>query len=244
VRFVDSHMHLEVQDLQTLMPLAASNRTLLVTCGVDRKTSREALGLAQKYAGQVVAFVGIHPSEAVKSEGTEWLRRALAEATGLGEVGLDPTYSSIGPRGAQMKAILAELEMAEKMKKPVQVHSREAEMASLDVLSRFQLPRVLMHWLESEQALPTALDRGYFVSYGPALLYSKRLQRMAVRSPPGQVLTETDSPVPFRPLGAKGPSLVPSVVFRLAEIWGTTFDDARETLVANALRFLGLPEKG
>jgi TatD DNase family protein len=225
------------------MPLSEANQTLLVTCGVDRKTSQEALELAEKYPGQVMAFVGIHPSEA-KKEGTRWLHIALAKATGLGEVGLDPTYSSVGPRGTQMKVILDELELAQNLRKPVQIHSREAETAALDVLGGFELPRVLMHWLESEQALPHALERGYFVSYGPALLYSKRLQRMAARTPPTQVLTETDSPVPYRPLGAKGPSLVPSVVFRLAGLWGVRFDEAREVLLANALRFLGLPEKG
>jgi TatD DNase family protein len=244
VRFVDSHLHLAEQDLPTLMPLSVANQTLLVTCGVDRKTSREALRLAEMYPGQVVAFVGVHPSEATKTEGIGWLRRALAKAAGLGEVGLDPTYSSAGPRGGQMKVILEELEVARRMRKPVQLHSRGAEAAALDVLGGFELPAVLMHWLESEQALPRALERGYYISYGPALLYSKRLQRMAARSPPGQVLTETDSPVPYRPLGAKGPSLVPSVVFRLAELWGIRFDEAREVLLANSLRFLNLSEKG
>lgn len=226
------------------MPLSVANQTLLVTCGVDRKTSGEALRLAKMYPRQVAAFVGVHPSEATKSEGTGWLRSALAEAAGLGEVGLDPTYSSAGPRGAQMKVILEELDMAQKAGKPVQLHSRGAETAALDVLGGFELSRVLMHWLESEEELPRAVERGYYVSYGPALLYSKRLQRMAARSPAGQVLAETDSPVPYRPLGAKGPSLVPSVIFRLAELWGMRFDETREALLANSLRFLGLVEKG
>ncbi len=243
MRFVDSHLHLTEADLPVLMPLSGANQTMLVTCGVDLKTSRQALRLAERYPAQVKAFVGIHPSEA-RSERTGWVRSALTRATGLGEIGLDPTYSSVGPRGAQMKVFLAELELAQKLGKPVQVHSREAETAVLEVLGGFELPGVLMHWLESELALPRALERGYFVSYGPALLYSKRLQRMAARSPPSQVLTETDSPVPFRPVGAKGSSLVPSVVFRLAELWGVRFEEAREVLVANAVRFLGLPEKG
>ena len=244
MRFVDSHLHLAEQDLPSLMPLSVANQTLLVTCGVDRKTSGEALRLAKMYPRQVAAFVGVHPSEATKSEGTGWLRSALAEAAGLGEVGLDPTYSSAGPRGAQMKVILEELDMAQKAGKPVQLHSRGAETAALDVLGGFELSRVLMHWLESEEELPRAVERGYYVSYGPALLYSKRLQRMAARSPAGQVLAETDSPVPYRPLGAKGPSLVPSVIFRLAELWGMRFDETREALLANSLRFLGLVEKG
>ena len=211
---------------------------------MDQETSMEALALASEHPGKVVAFVGVHPSEAAKSGGTEWLQGALAGAAGLGEVGLDPTYSSVGPGSPQMRTLLTELKMAEDQRKPVQVHSREAETAALDVLDGFGLPRVLMHWLESEDALPRALGRGYFVSYGPALLYSKRLQRMAARSPPGQVLTETDSPVPYRPLGARGPSLVPSVVFRLAELWGMEFDEAREVVATNAERFLGVAEKG
>ncbi|MDG7007352.1 MAG: TatD family hydrolase [Nitrososphaerota archaeon] len=244
MRFVDSHLHLTEQDLPALMPLSLSNHTFLVTCGIDRETSQEALKLAERYPGKVAAFVGIHPSEAAKSEAGGWLQNALAGAAGLGEVGLDPTYSQVSPEGAQMKAFLAELELAEKMRKPVQVHSRDAETQVLEVLGRFGLPAVLMHWLESEEALPRALERGYFVSYGPALLYSKKLQRMAMKSPPSQVLAETDFPVPYRPLGAKGPSLVPSVVFRLAEVWGVRFDEAREIVLENTLRYLRLPEKG
>ena len=243
MRFVDSHLHLTEEDSPSLVRLSAANQTLLATCGTDEGTSQGALEMARRYPLQVCAFVGVHPSEA-ETEGTGWLREALARATGLGEVGLDPAYSPVGRGAAQMNVILAELELAHQLRKPVQVHSRNAETAALDVLGGFDLSGVLMHWLESEEALPRALDRGYFVSFGPALLYSKKLQRMAAKSPPGQVLTETDSPVPYRPLGAKGPPMVPSVVFRLARLWGVGFEDARRAVLANSLRFLGLPEKG
>ena len=148
MRFVDSHLHLTEEDLPTLMPLSLSNQTLLVTCGVDRKTSQEALQLAGRYPGKVAAFVGIHPSEAEKSADMGWLRSALAGAAGLGEVGLDPGYSPVSPGGAQMKVILVELELAERLRKPAQIHSRDAEAAVLDVLGGFELPSVLMHWLE------------------------------------------------------------------------------------------------
>ena len=244
MRFVDSHLHLTEEDLPALLPLSLSNQTFLVTCGTDRETSQEALRLAEMHPGRVAAFVGIHPSEAAKPGARGWLQNALARATGLGEVGLDPSYSPVSLDGPQMEVILAELELAEKMRKPVQVHSRGAETQVLEVLGGFELPAVLMHWLESEEALPRALERGYFVSYGPALLYSKRLQRMAMKSPPSQVLAETDFPVPYRPLGAKGPSLVPSVVFRLAELWGVRFEEARAIVLANTVRYLRLPEKG
>jgi TatD DNase family protein len=245
VRFVDSHLHIIDHDPSAILSIGNATQTLLVNCGTDRETSKEALGLARLNPGRVKAFVGVHPSEAVKAKGLDWIRRALAEACGLGEVGLDPTYSSVGPRGAQMKVFQRQLEFAQTLRKPVQVHSRRAESEVFEVLSGFRIGSVLMHWLESEEALPEALGRGYFVSFGPALLYSKRLQRMAASAPPDQVLTETDSPVTYGPLGGvRGPSLVPSVIFSLAELWGLRFEEAGATVVANARRFLGLSEKG
>jgi Tat protein secretion system quality control protein TatD with DNase activity len=68
---------------------------------------------------------------------------------------------------------------------------------------------------------------------------------MASAAEKSLVLTETDAPVAYGPLGeAAGPSLIPSVVFKLAELWGVSFDEAREITVRNAARFLGASEKG
>ena len=245
MRFVDSHLHIGKKEADSLLALADATDTLLVTCGVDRLTSQVGVELASLNPGSVIAFVGLHPSEVLKSSGLAWVRRWLDQAAGLGEVGLDPTYSSAGRRGAQMKAFLDQLEMARRLGKPVQVHSRGAERAALDALDGFRPRGVLMHWFEGEGLLSEVLVRGYFVSYGPALLYSKKLQRMAARSPPDQVLTETDSPVAYGPLrGARGPTLVPSVVFKLAQLWGTRFEEARASVVEGASRFLGISGKG
>ena len=227
------------------MAIAEATQTLLVTCGEDSKTSSLALKHEEEYPMTVVAFVGVHPSEAVKSTSLEWLEVDLGRASGIGEIGLDPKYSEKGPGSAQMEAFLAQLEMARRTRKPVQVHSREAERECLDALGGFALGAVLMHWFQGEEFLQEVIESGYFVSFGPSILYSKKLQRMALRSPRGQVLTETDSPVPFGPLGGvHGPSLVPSVVFRLSELWGERFEETRATLASNAMRFLGGSEKG
>lgn len=245
MRFVDSHLHLGERDADSITAFADASHTLLLACGTDRKSSHDVLEVARAHPGRVKAFVGIHPSEAKKSGQTGWLSRALSEATGLGEVGLDPAYSSAGPRGTQMKLFLTQLEIAQKLGKPVQAHSRGAEREVVETLDGFSLRSVLMHWLQSDEVLPEAMKKGRFISFGPALLYSRKLQRMASKAPHDQVLTETDSPVAFGPLGeVHGPSLVPSVVFKLAEIWGLKFEDTRKTLVDNARRFLGGAEKG
>ena len=224
---------------------AAANQTMLVSCGIDGKTSRATLRLAGVSPENVRAFVGVHPSEAAGAGPLDWLREALGRAAGLGEVGLDPKYSATVPKSAQMRVLLAQLDAAEVFRKPVQVHSRDAERECLDTLGGFRLGPVLMHWFQGEALLSETLGRGYFVSFGPALLYSKRLQKMAARCDPTQVVTETDAPVAYAPLGGiRGPSLVPSVVFKLAELWGVQFEDARATLAGNSRRFLGDSEKG
>ncbi len=244
MRFVDSHLHLG-GDSEGVIASARATQTILVSCGVDRRTSKAGLDLSLSHPGEVVSFVGVHPSEALKERDAGWVARVLSKAAGVGEVGLDPKYSATGPKSGQRKAFRAQLEAAEAASKPVQVHSRGAVRECVDVLGTYTLPSVLMHWFEDEQRLGEVVGRGYMVSFGPSLLYSKRLQRMASSCEPSSVLTETDYPVVFEPLGkAMGPSLIPSVVFRLSELWGRSFEETRAQTLANATRHLGLGEKG
>jgi TatD DNase family protein len=241
VRFVDSHMHLDALDAEGTVPWAKSADAVLFACGVDRKTSGALLSVAAASPDVVNPFVGVHPSEADREVGLDWLEGAAKRAVGMGEIGLDPTYSPIEEGGPQMRAFRVQVELAGRLRKPVQVHSRMAESKCLEALAASGTSRVLMHWLESEEALPKVMDMGYFVSFGPALLYSRKLHRMAMRADPSLVLLETDSPVLYSPLGrVKGPMLIPSVAFKLAEIWGKGFRDTLEACNGNALRFAGL----
>jgi TatD DNase family protein len=245
MRFVDSHIHLDRGEVDRVVAFASSGGGLLLACGVDKETSLDLLRIAERNPEVVKPFVGVHPSEAAKSRGLRWLAAAAGRASGIGEVGLDPTYSSVGDHSRQMNVFVAQLETAQKKGSPVQVHSRGAETRCLEVLEAVGPRRVLMHWLESEEALPMAIGRGYFVSFGPALLYSKKLQRMAGKADPEQVLLESDSPVGYGPLGGvAGPYLIPSVAFRLAETWGKPFADVVAQTVRNAARFLDVPGKG
>lgn len=152
---------------------------------------------------------------------------------------MDPKYSEVSPKSPQMAAFLKQLEAVEKMGKPIQVHSRGAEKECLEVLSSFDVNSVLMHWFQGEAELRVADDRGYFVSFGPALLQSKKLQRMASGLDPARVLAESDGPVTFARLGgAGGSSLIPTVVFKLAELWKLTFSEVEQCLLRNSLGYL------
>ena len=243
MRFVDSHLHLDGKDADATVKFAISAGALLFGCGVDRGTSMALLKAADEAPGTVKAFVGVHPSEAEKAGDLGWLDGAVRRAAGLGEVGLDPTYSSVARGSAQMAVFQAQIDAAGAEGMPVQVHSRRAEAECLELLGESRVQRVLMHWLESEEAVPKAMEKGYYVSFGPAIVYSKKLQRVAARADPSLVLLESDSPVRYGPLGGvAGPALIPSVAFKLAEILGEPFQDTLDGCAENSLRFLG--EKG
>lgn len=244
MRFVDSHLHLDSPDMERVVSYAKGSGAVLLPCGVDERSSGALLRAAAAHRG-VEPFVGVHPSEATKSGELGWLEGALSEAAGVGEIGLDPSYSPTGPGSDQLKAFTAQLEAAEKKGLPVQVHSRGAEAQSIDLLGVYRLKGVLMHWLEAENALDAVIERGWFVSFSPALVYSKKIQRVAKRCDLSLALTESDNPVPYAPLGGvRGTPLVPSVAFKLGELWGKPFQEALFLTAENAMRFLGRPSKG
>lgn len=240
MRFVDSHVHLS--DYSTTLGIlgaAEETRTGLFACGTDRPTSEQTVRLASDNPEVVSAFVGVHPSEAKKQTGTDWLPGLLSRASGVGEIGLDPKYSETGVDGQQTILFREQLAVAEAAGKPVQVHSRNAEATCLDELQAHRLAAVLLHWFNGESELGRAEGSGYFVSFGPALIESRKLQRMASSYDEDLILVESDGPVSFAPLGgAEGPMTVPSVVFKLAELRGVSFEEMAETTVRNALSYL------
>lgn len=246
MRFLDVHVHLSDFATEEQLSYARRTGTRLVAAGVDAQTSSVNLELGSRLPGLVLPFVGVHPSEAEKAPGAAAaIERMAAGAAGIGEIGLDPKYSPVGEGSAQIIAFRSQLETAEREGKPVQVHSRDAEEACVGELATYRCRSVLLHWFEGEEMLEKVQGRGYYVSVGPALLYSKRLQRIAARSDQDLLLTESDGPVPYGPLGGVfGPFLVPSVVLKLAELRRASFEEMAERVAANGERFLADEGKG
>lgn len=194
-----------------------------------------------KFRQVAFLFAGLHPNEAqAELERTlAMVRREAASVDGIGEIGLDgATYAP-----AQLLSFTKQLELAEELGKPVSVHSRGKVGEVLSTLASYGVRSVLLHWFDgSERELEEACGRGYFVSFGPAVLYSRRLARLASRCGEASILTETDAPVRF---GAcfegreSSPDLIPSVVFALARIRRCPPLDLEKSVAGNASRFLG-----
>jgi TatD DNase family protein len=239
----DAHVHLPAYpDPEAVVSSAARRGMRLALVCVAPAEAAPSLDLRTRHPNILKCFVGVHPSEAASSpRALEELSPFWDAADGVGEVGLDPKYSEVSASSAQMRLFRGQVEVAARTKKPIQVHSRGAEAACIDVLDGYPMGPVLMHWFEGEEVIGRVLSRARtYVSFGPALLYSKKLQRVALRCPPETVLVESDGPVTFAALGGpQGPGLVPSVAFRLAELWGRSFDEAAVQLSSNAKGYFG-----
>ncbi len=245
--YYDSHLHLsECSDIESILNFAGSEPFELFSNSVGVGDSRRNLELGRRHPEKVRVFVGIHPSEASRDQPLEELELLSRDADGIGEVGLDPKYSSVEEGSPQVRLFAGQLGLAERLGKPVQVHTRDAEKACLDKLNSFHPPRVLLHWFEGEELASRAAGRGYYVSFGPALLYSKKLARIAKGYPEELVMTESDAPVSYRTLGelVAGPYLIPSVVFFLAQLKGVDFKEMETSLSENSRRYLNGGRKG
>ncbi len=238
---LDAHVHLPAyQDPREVVFAARSRSIRLLSVTVSPGEASMNFLLRQEDPYTVKCFIGVHPSEALSSGAMlADLDPLWEKADGVGEVGLDPKYSEVDGKSPQMNLFREQLGVAERLQKPTQVHSRGAEELCLDVLDGYALPSLLLHWFEGEGLTERVFSHPRdFVSFGPALLYSKKLMRIAGRCPPDRVLVESDGPVPYAPLRrAEGPGLIPSVVFKLAEVWGMTFEDAAAQLALNATSY-------
>jgi TatD DNase family protein len=175
----------------------------------------------------------------------ELARLSEKAVCGIGEIGLDRKYvASDEAYQTQRRVFHKMLELAEEVNKPISVHSRGSQDDVLDLLRSYRLEGVLLHWFSgSERQLRVALDGGYYVSFGPTLVYSKRTQALARLTPPDYVLTETDGPVRYGACFENRmavPSFLVSVVDALAWLWGTAWHEAGSRVETNTLRYLGL----
>jgi hypothetical protein len=77
-------LHLDkVSDLDTIA-LASANGTVLASCGTDRRSSLDGIALSLGHPEVIRAFVGVHPSEALKFKELGWVKTAMKSATGIG----------------------------------------------------------------------------------------------------------------------------------------------------------------
>jgi TatD DNase family protein len=235
-------------DRQQVLDNALQSRlAAMLLVGFDLETSRAAVALARQL-GWARASVGIHPNAAAEHTDRHFAEiRALAqepEVVAIGETGLD-YYRHRTPPDRQRATLDWHLDLAEELRLPVVIHSREAESDTAAALtSRPSSPSPgLLHCFSStdEGYLDRMLDHGYYISFAGPLTYksAEPLRAMARLVPTERLLVETDCPY-LAPVPRRGkrnePAFVRYTADQLAETRGVPFETLVEQLWSNSVR--------
>ncbi|MEM3403963.1 MAG: TatD family hydrolase [Nitrososphaeria archaeon] len=247
---VDAHCHLVDDYLKPFLPLiirsCEANGIVIFSNSMNLESSRISIELGRKHSELVKVFVGVHPWEANNFQEDAFDRLVVSELnsiSGIGEIGLDWKYLDRVPMKAQRRVLEHQLQLAEKYLLPVNVHSRRAYQEVLDTLGRYSLKSVLLHWFSgTEDQMERGLDRGYFFSFGPTVLYSKKTQKLLIKCGLDRVLVETDSPVEYNACFGNTPSnplFIYSVAYAISNILKKNLEETLNIMLNNSQNYIG-----
>jgi len=246
----DVHIHLSDNEYSDDMEyiLTAMDKMKIRACCVsmDNTSSKSTLDLSQR-SSLILPFIGIHPEKADDDLNSmvDLITQNSNKISGIGEIGLDKTYvSDEAGFSRQVMVFQQMLSLAEKLDKPVSIHSRKTLDEIFSILPSYSLKGVLLHWFSgSKKQLQKAMELGCFVSYGPAMIYSGDKQVLLSETSVDKILLETDGPVRFsRCFGLKTAQItfLPSVLFCAADVMKRSYDEMLLIVEKNVNSYLGV----
>ena len=244
----DSHIHLSDTEYEDEIPLIINSmkRLCIKACCVsmDYSSSKKTLELGEQ-TDLVLPFIGIHPEKAQSD--TESIFKMINEnyekISGIGEIGLDSTYTNSDEEFQKQEEVFkTQLSYAEKLAKPVSIHSRKTLDQILEILPSYKIPSVLLHWFDgSKKQLQKAMDLQCYVSFGPVMIYSQDKQVLLSKANRDRILVETDGPVRFsRCFENKTAQIdfIPSIVFCASKVLHMNYDELCNVIEQNSQRYL------
>jgi len=263
---IDVHCHLNFHSFEkdydeVIKSAFEAGVTKIINVGTKIDSSQKAVELAQKYEN-LYSIIGVHPHHADKLE-DGWIQalQSLAKnpkVVGIGEIGLDYfSYKSndiVDPK-LQKEVFIKQIELAHKLKLPLQIHNRHAGKDIIDILinhkSLILNPPGMFHcFAGSIDILKQALNLGFYIGFDGNITYSgiapgedTDLKTLVKYTPMDRILVETDSPF-LTPEPHRGSRNVPVYVIItarfIAKIKGLTFADLEAKTTANAIKLFTL----
>lgn len=226
---VDTHCHLNLnsfeQDLEDVLSRAWERGiTRILIPGTDLESSRRAVEISHSDE-RLFAAVGFHPNEAGnwQSDSADRLRELARDpkVIALGEIGLDYYWNTF-PAEVQRRVLLEQLSLADELKLPVVLHSRNSLNDLLPLLAMRKTtvhPPGVLHSFEGtlEEAWQ-AWEMGYFIGIaGPVTFRNAPQKQQLVQTMPLEsLLIETDAPY-LTPHPYRGRRNEPAFVYYVLE---------------------------
>ena len=245
---IDSHCHIglnqtDVTGLLMRAQLAGVTSMLSVACSVREYPA--LLKLLETYPTIDGAF-GIHPEYAATVPSDEEFCQMISAHPNLvavGECGLDYHYMA-EEKDIQIQAFERQITLAARLKKPLIVHTREADSDTISILKTAHKDGLLsaggvIHCFTGSQELAdAALDMGFYISASGVITFkmSDNVRQVISTVPLNRLLIETDSPymapVPYRGK-INEPSYIVKTAEKLAEMKGVPVQEVERITTEN-----------
>jgi TatD DNase family protein len=220
----------------------------VVAVGENLTDARRNLELAASFPGLVYPAAGLFPTilDPVQAAAiADLLRGEPAGWVAIGEVGLDYWKVQDEEEREVQRSIFTDfVRLARELDLPLNVHSRSAGRATIELLLELGAERVQMHAFDGRaaNALP-GVEAGFFFSVPPSIVRSPQKRKLIGRLPLTALLLESDAPVlgPV-PSERNEPANVTVALDAIAEIHGIARQAVVEVVAENALRLYGLGE--
>lgn len=271
----DAHTHLNFEKYTDderralAAEIEASELAFIIDVADCVSSAEQALKDADDYPW-CYAAVGIHPDHASTYTDTDIEEiRKLADhpkAVAIGEIGLDFYYGT-DDREEQQELFRKQIRLANELKMPIMIHSRDAHQLTMDILKEegafsderksWFTPRIVngkeeadarvqMHCYSGSPELAFEYIKlgATFSLGGPVTFKNGKKAAEVVRQVPIEYLmSETDAPymapVPLRGRPNKSP-YIEHIVRRMAILKGLEYEEAARILTENGKRFFNI----
>jgi TatD DNase family protein len=255
MRYVDSHAHLadpafDADRDDAISRARDAGALAIVSIGESIAAADRAAVIVDAYPRFIYHTAGVHPHDAAQFDETrdlDAIRQHVARgAVAVGECGLDFHYDH-APRAVQRAAFESQLRLAAELRKPVVVHSRDADGDLTPMIANAAQAGVrgVLHCFTGSYALAeTALAADWYVSFSGIVTFKKwddlELLRLV---PDDRLLVESDSPY-LAPVPHRGkrnePAFVTLTIERLAVVRETDPLFVADRTAENARRLFAL----
>lgn len=209
MEFFDSHMHLEDekfdQDREEITKtIFTSGVTGAICIGTNIETTKKAIKIANENEF-IFASSGLHPEDIPQTEDELWktiqeiknLAKENKKVVAIGEIGLD-YYWRKDTKELQKKAFIKQIEIANDLKLPVSIHTRDAIDDMIGIIRKIKIENsgVLHCCPFNKELVKHGLEAGLYIAFGGTCTFknSKNAENIVKIVPLERLLIETDSP--------------------------------------------------
>jgi TatD DNase family protein len=248
---IDIHAHLCFpnfeKDLDEVVERCRQEIDGVVVSSARYEEGLKVLELCKKNPGFLFPTLGYHPTEGTNPDGVlKLIRENRYLVVGVGEVGLDYHWETDSRKRKGQEGIFRKfIELAKEIKKPLVIHSWDAERECFDMVKDSGLV-CIFHCFSGDRELAGEILHvpDFYISISTQVIFNKSIRKLAKKMPLERLLLETDAPF-LSPV--KGERNFPWNITRSAEKIAELRDmDSSEILNAareNAVRVFGLKLK-